>query len=90
LDDLGGQQAVADVYARCYEILLVGGVLLNGDFIKPDGTTWSYEPGRFEIHAHLQLLREAGFENPSSLALFEHNLDNPTAAQNYACLTGVK
>ena len=40
LHDLGGQQAVADVYARCYEILPVGGVLVNGDFIKPDGTTW--------------------------------------------------
>ncbi len=90
LHDLGSQQAVADVYARCYEILPEGGILLNGDFIKPDGTTWTYEPGRFEIHGHLEFLREAGFENPSSLALFEHNIDNPTAAQNYACLMAVK
>jgi hypothetical protein len=90
LHDLGSQQAVADVYARSYEILPEGGVLLNGDFIKPDGTTWTYEPGRFEIHRHIELLREAGFENPSSLALFQHNLDNPTAAQNYACLMAVK
>ena len=49
LHDLGGQQVVADVYARCHEVLPEGGVLLNGDFIKPDGTSWTYEPGRFEV-----------------------------------------
>jgi SAM-dependent methyltransferase len=90
LHDLGSQQAVADVYARCYETLPNGGVLLNGDFIKPDGTSWTYEPGRFEIDRHLELLHRAGFENAASLALFEHNIDSPTAAQNYACLMGVK
>jgi SAM-dependent methyltransferase len=90
LHDLGGQQAVADVYARCYEVLPEGGVLMNGDFIKPDGTSWTYEPGRFEVGRHLELLREAGFKEPTSLALFEHNLDHPTAAQNYACLIAVK
>jgi SAM-dependent methyltransferase len=90
LHDLGGQQAVADVYARCYEVLPAGGVILNGDFIKPDGTSWTYEPGRFEIDRHLELLRQAGFQRPTSLALFEHNIDNPTSAQNYACLMAVK
>ena len=90
LHDLGGQQAVADVYARCYEVLPDGGVLVNGDFIKPDGTSWTYEPGRFEVGRHLELLRQAGFQAPASLALFEHNLDHPTAAQNYACLIAVK
>ena len=57
LHDLGGQQAVADVYARCHEVLPEGGVLMNGDFIKPDGTSWTYEPGRFEVGRHLELLR---------------------------------
>ncbi len=90
LHDLGGQQAVAEVYARCYETLPRGGVLVNGDFIKPDGTTFDYEPGRFEIGRHIELLRKAGFSDPKSLAQFEHNLDNPTAAQNYACLVAVK
>jgi SAM-dependent methyltransferase len=42
LHDLGGQQAVAEVYARRHEVLPEGGVLLNGDFIKPDGTSWTY------------------------------------------------
>ena len=90
LHDLGGQQAVADVYARCYEVLPEGGVLMNGDFIKPDGTSWTYEPGRFEVGRHLELLRRADFKEPAVLALFEHNLDHPTAAQNYACLIAVK
>jgi SAM-dependent methyltransferase len=90
LHDLGGQEAVANVYARCYEVLPKGGILINGDFIKPDGTSWTYEPGRFEVDRHLDLLRLAGFQNPKSLALFEHNLDSPTAAQNYACLIATR
>jgi len=90
LHDLGGQQAIADVYARCYETLPMGGVLVNGDFIKPDGTAFDYEPGRFEVARHLEFLRAAGFAEPTSLAQFEHNLKDPTAAQNYACLVAVK
>jgi SAM-dependent methyltransferase len=90
LHDLGGQQAVADVYARCYETLPVGGVLVNGDFIKPDGTIWEYEPGRFEVRRHIELLRNAGFSDPKSLAYLEQNLKDPTPAQNYACLVAVK
>ena len=90
LHDLGGQQAVADVYARCYETLPIRGVLVNGDFIKPDGTTWEYEPGRFEVSRHLELLRKAGFSDPKSLAYLELNLKDPTPAENYACLVAMK
>src|SRR3984957_15328647 len=90
LHDLGGQQAVADVYARCHEILPKGGILMNGDFVKPDGTSWTYEAGRFAVDRHLELLRLAGFQEPASLALYEHNIENPTSAQNYACLMAVK
>ena len=90
LHDLGSQQAVADVYARCYETLPAGGVLVNGDFIKPDGTTWDYEPGRFEISRHIELLRQAGFFDPRSLAHLEANIENPTTAQNYACLVAIR
>jgi hypothetical protein len=50
----------------------------------------NFEPGRFEVDRHLDLLRQAGFQNPKSLALFEHNLDSPTAAQNYACLIATR
>ena len=90
LHDLGSQQAVADVYARCYETLPEGGVLVNGDFTKPDGTTWTYEPGRFEIGRHIELLRQAGFSEPRSLAHLEPNIETPTPAENYACLVAVR
>jgi len=90
LHDLGGEQAVADVYARCYETLPKGGVLVNGDFIKPDGTAWDYEPGRFAVARHLELLRQAGFASPTCLQLFEVEIDKPTAAQNYACVVAVR
>lgn len=90
LHDLGGQLAVANVYERCFEALPDGGVLVNGDFIKPDDTDWEYEPGRFEISRHLELLRAAGFTNPTSIAHLEPNTETPTAAQNYACLVAVR
>ena len=90
LHDLGSQQAVEAVYARCYETLPKGGVLVNGDFIKPEGTSWIYEPGRFEIARHLELLRQVGFSNVRSLAHLEPNIENPTAAENYACLAAVR
>ena len=84
LHDLGSRQAVADVYARCYETLPEGGLLVNGDFIKPDGTDWDYEPGRFEIARHIELLRQAGFADPQSVAHLEPNIESPTAAENEA------
>ncbi len=90
LHDLGSQQAVADVYARCYETLPEGGVLVNGDFIKPDGTDWDYEPGRFEIDRHLELLRNVGFSDPKSLALLEPNIEDPKGHENYACILAVR
>ena len=81
---------MADVYARCFETLPKGGVLVNGDFIKPEGTAWDYEPGRFGIADHLELLRQAGFAAPASLHHFEPEIEQPTAAQNYACLVAAK
>jgi SAM-dependent methyltransferase len=90
LHDLGGQQAVADVYVRCFETLPKGGILVNGDFIKPNGTDWDYEPGRFAIARHLELLCQSGFADPVSLAHFEPETENPTPAQNYACLVAIK
>jgi SAM-dependent methyltransferase len=90
LHDLGSEQAVADVYARCHQTLAVGGVLVNGDLIKPDGTDWEYEAGRFTIDRHLELLRAAGFSDPRSLAHLEPNIDNPQGHENYACLLAVR
>jgi SAM-dependent methyltransferase len=90
LHDLGSEQAVENVYARAFATLPAGGILVNGDFIKPDGTAWEYEAGRFPVARHLELLRAAGFAAPVSLGVFELELDNPTAGQNYACLFAAK
>lgn len=90
LHDLGSQQAVADAYARCYETLPKGGVLVNGDFIKPEGTIWDYEPGRFQIDRHLELMHDAGFSDPRCLAQFEPNVVDPTSSENYACMLAVR
>ncbi len=90
LHDLGGQQAVADVYKRCFEALPPGGVLVNGDFIKPDGTAFDYEAGRFSIDRHFELLKAAGFAEPQCLAHLEPNTENPTAGENYACLVALR
>lgn len=90
LHDLGSAAAIADVYRRCFDSLPEGGILVNGDFIKPDGIGMDFEPGRLEIAQHLQLLRGAGFTDPACLHHFEHEMSEPTAAQNYACLVARK
>jgi len=89
LHDLGSQEDIAAVYADCMRLLRNGGLLLNGDFIKPDNTRYEYEPGRFEISKHLELLRSVGFAEAQCLVLLEHEIEAPTAAQNYACFKAV-
>ena len=85
LHDLGGPAEVEHVYNGCAKALGSRGLLLNGDFIKPDSTVHEYEPGRFDIATHLDLLGRVGFETAECLRVFEEELDAPTAAQNYAC-----
>jgi cyclopropane fatty-acyl-phospholipid synthase-like methyltransferase len=90
LHDLGGQEQTASVYRTCASLLDQGGVLLNGDFVKPDGTPHDYEAGRFTVARHLELLAAAGFGRGECLGRWEEELENPTTAQNYACLLAVK
>ena len=85
LHDLGGPARVEQVYAGCAKALGSRGMLLNGDFIKPDGAVHEYEPGRFDLTTHVDLLRRTGFEAAECLRVFEEELETPTAAQNYAC-----
>ena len=85
LHDLGGRAQVEHVYAGCAKALGSRGLLLNGDFIKPDGAAQEYEPGRFDIATHLDLLRRVGLEAAECLRVFEQELEAPTPAQNYAC-----
>lgn len=90
LHDLGSQENVNTVYEKSYKALSNKGIFLNGDFIKPNGTTHEFEPGRFEITRHLELLRNVGFEKAECLSTFEDETESPTPAQNYACLKAVK
>lgn len=86
LHDLGGEEATRAVYAGCRRLLPDGGFLLNGDFVRPDGTVHEYEPGRFAVDRHLALLRAVGFGEARCLVFLERELDDPTSAQNYACI----
>ncbi len=90
LHDLGSQDNVAAVYAGCATALGSTGILLNGDFIRPVRATHHYEPGRFEIAIHLELLHQVGFASAECLAVFEEELASPTAAQNYACIRAAR
>ncbi len=85
LHDLGGEVMTAKVYSACRSILRSGGIFLNGDFIKPDHTKHEYEPGRFMIGRHIGLLQQVGFSEAECLIVLEPEIENPTAAQNYAC-----
>ena len=76
------------VYKDCARLLGDGGMLLNGDFIKPEKAIYEYESGRFEIAKHIEMLRRVGFKSVECLAVLEEELESPTAAQNYACIKG--
>jgi SAM-dependent methyltransferase len=90
LHDLGAEEWTAKVYAACHRLLAAGGILVNGDFVKPEDTTHDYESGRFPVARHLELLAAAGFAESSCLGFWEKELEAPTTAHNYACLLAVK
>ena len=89
LHDLGSQEKVEVVYRSCAQVLRDGGVLLNGDFIKPANAIHEYEPGRFEVTRHIEIMQRVGFERAECLIVPEEEIESPTAAQNYACFRGV-
>lgn len=89
LHDLGGEEQTRQVYQACRHLLAPGGMLLNGDFVKPDGAIQDYEPGRFSVARHLEILHSVGFREARCLVLWEKELENPTSAQNYACFEAI-
>lgn len=89
LHDLGSEANTGRVYQACRALLPAGGVFLNGDFVKPDGTRHDYEAGRFPVARHLDILHEAGFRDVQCLVYLEYEVEHPTSAQNYACLQAV-
>ena len=85
LHDLFSSKNIEFVYRKTKSILQPNGVLLNGDFIKPEDSTFEYEGGRIKPSVHLNLLDEVGFHSAVCLKEFEKNVLNPTTANNYAC-----
>lgn len=90
LHDLGSQNKIEWVYKNCAQVLRDGGILLNGDFIKPDRAIHEYEPGRFEIKKHIEILHRIGFQSAECLVVLEEEIESPTSAQNYACFKAIK
>ena len=90
LHDLFDKKNIFSVYKTCSEILTEGGLLLNGDFIKPEESEHDYEGGRIKPSEHIGLLRKAGFKDPKCLEEFEKSIDHPTTANNYACFLAIK
>ena len=86
LHDLGSPENINTVYERSYSALVNNGILINGDFIKPSMAIQEFEGGRFNVGKHLELLGNAGFLNARCLSVFEEEIENPTPAQNYACI----
>ena len=89
LHDLGSEANIAAVYKRCKAVLPAGGVLLNGDFVRPEGAKFEYEPGRFSAKRHVEILSSLAFQSVECLAIFELEIEAPTAAQNYACFRAI-
>ena len=85
LHDLFSQENIASVYQRTKEALQPDGLFLNGDFIKPETSTFEYEGGRIKPSVHLDLLESVGFQSAVCLKEFEKDVLNPTTANNYAC-----
>ena len=90
LHDLGSQENVQHVYEQCRYVLGQGGILLNGDFIKPAGTQHPFEGGRFEVRRPLEMLLEAGFSRADCITpVIEEEIESPSSTQNYVCMRGL-
>ncbi len=90
LHDLGSPENIHAVYTRSHSALDNNGILVNGDFIKPEGAVQEFEGGRLQVARHLELLGNIGFLHVNCLSLFEEEVENPTPAQNYACIRAEK
>jgi len=90
LHDLFNKENILNVYKAAYELLPKGGLLLNGDFIKPEESCHEYEGGRIKPSEHLELLQLVGFKDSECIEEFEKSVDNPTTSNNYACFKAKK
>ena len=88
LHDLGGKVAIRAVYQAAQKLLADNGLILNADFIKPQGLEIDFEAGRLLISEHLLYLKDAGFSEVECTKEFEINREEPASHNNYACLKG--
>lgn len=86
LHDLGSPLAIRHVYRNCRDVL--NGILINGDFIDPVIPGVTYEPGRIPIAKHLEMLEAMEYTGVSCKGVYESDTENPTPANNYACIVG--
>jgi SAM-dependent methyltransferase len=89
LHDLGSEASTSAVYRKCKSVLPPQAILLNGDFIKPEGARFKYEAGRLLAKRHIEILCDLEFYEVECLGVFEVELENPTPAQNYACFKAI-
>ncbi|MEM7016752.1 MAG: class I SAM-dependent methyltransferase [Pseudomonadota bacterium] len=65
--DLGGYEALRNIYQRIHEVLAPGGRLLNADFVVPQAHDNPDKPRRFAYSVHEALLQEIGFSEVACL-----------------------
>jgi len=90
LHDLTSKHHIKSVYQSVCKILAPQGILLNGDFIKPESSQHEYEHGRIRPSEHLELLEQSGFQSWECLKHFEVNVQSPTTSNNYSCFKAEK
>lgn len=90
IHDLFHTDNIYEVYKSVYKILPKSGILLNGNFIKPEESNHEYEGGRIRPSDHIKIFQSAGFKSAKCLEIFEKDIKNPTTANNYACFKAIK
>lgn len=83
LHDLFNKTNIKNAYQEVYSLLPEKGIFLNGDFIKPKGSSFEYEGGRLTIDEHISLLHDVGFKKSDCIAQYETNIEEPTPSNNY-------
>ncbi len=86
LHDLGSKQYIHKVYLNAKRVLAAEGMLVNVDFIKPEGVDREYEHGRLLVSEHIELLQHSGYSNVCCAGNYEVNIQSPTPSNNYSCI----
>ena len=80
MHDLGDERRVTRIYREAYELLSVGGLFLNADFVVAPDVFNDQDPGRLSVARHFEALRASGYAGVDCLA--RHG--------DFACLCATK